>query len=206
MFIDETQQLLNRLPEADLGEKMDVLRQYKQMQLLRIVSADLDGMIDVVEVSRQLSALAEALLQIAADVSWNELTDRFGQPSCEINGSRVYPHFAIIAYGKLGSEELSYGSDLDLVFIHQSRGKKQHTNGTRPIENSVFFSRLAQKVVHFISTLTSSGTLYEVDTRLRPNGASGMLISSIDAFENYQNKQAWIWEHQALVRAKNNRS
>ena len=198
----EARQSLERLPDADLGEQMDVLRQYKQTQLLRIVSADLDGVIDLMQVSSQLSWLAEALLQVVSDLTWDELVVKHGRPTCVVDGETVRPGFGIVAYGKLGGIELGYGSDLDIVFLHESEGERQQTDGEKPVDNAVFFARLAQKLVHFISTLTPAGTLYEVDTRLRPNGASGLLVSSIDAFADYQSDQAWTWEHQALVRAK----
>ncbi|HET8706926.1 MAG TPA: bifunctional glutamine synthetase adenylyltransferase/deadenyltransferase, partial [Pseudomonadales bacterium] len=103
--------------------------------------------------------------------------------------------------GKLGGIELSYGSDLDLVFIHNTSSNGM-TNGTAPIENSIFFTRLTQKIINILTTKTTSGELYEVDIRLRPSGNSGLLVSSLEAFEAYQLKEAWNWEHQALVRAR----
>ena len=198
----EARRVLARLPDPDLGEQMDVLRQYKQTQLLRIVSADLDGVINVMQVSDQLTWLAEALLQVVSDLTWDELVAKHGRPTCVVNDQTVKPGFGIVAYGKLGGIELGYGSDLDIVFLHESEGERQQTDSEKPVDNAVFFARLAQKLVHFISTLTPAGTLYEVDTRLRPNGASGLLVSSIDAFADYQREQAWTWEHQALVRGQ----
>ena len=195
-------QALARLPDADLGEQMDVLRHYKQTHTLRVVNADLAGTINVMQVSDQLSWLAEALLQVVSDLIWDEQVARHGRPHCVVDGERVRPGFGIVAYGKLGGGELGYGSDLDIVFLHESEGEQQRTDSDNPVDNAVFFARLAQKLVHFISTLTAAGTLYEVDTRLRPNGASGLLVSSIDAFDDYQRHQAWTWEHQALVRGE----
>jgi glutamate-ammonia-ligase adenylyltransferase len=110
--------------------------------------------------------------------------------------------FGVIAYGKLGGLELSYESDLDLVFLHDSRGSGQVTDGDKPIENAMFFARLVRRLVHFLTTRTSSGVLYEVDTRLRPSGRSGLLVTSTDAYERYQEENAWTWEHQALLRAR----
>lgn len=195
-------QSLQRLPDNGLGERMDALRRYQQTQMLRIVSADLDGVFTVTEVSEHLSCLAQALLQVASDVTWDELVARYGRPTCRVNGQLRRPGFGIVAYGKLGGMELGYGSDLDIVFLHESEGSQQQTDGAQVVDNAVFFARLAQKLVHFISTLTPAGVLYDVDTRLRPNGASGLLVSRIDAFAEYQLKQAWTWEHQALVRAR----
>ena len=112
------------------------------------------------------------------------------------------PGFAIVGYGKFGGIELGYSSDLDLVFLHDSEGTDGGTDGERPLDNATFFARIAQRVVHFLDTPTPAGVLYEVDTRLRPNGASGLLVSPIGAFERYQAEHAWTWEHQALVRAR----
>ncbi|HSG66879.1 MAG TPA: bifunctional glutamine synthetase adenylyltransferase/deadenyltransferase, partial [Gammaproteobacteria bacterium] len=105
-------------------------------------------------------------------------------------------------YGKLGGLELGYGSDLDLVFLHDSSGAEQQTDGMTVIENARYFGRLAQRLIHYLTIQTSSGRLYEVDTRLRPSGASGMLVSSMEAFRRYQREQAWVWEHQALLRSR----
>jgi glutamate-ammonia-ligase adenylyltransferase len=120
----------------------------------------------------------------------------------EIDGQRQCAQFAVLGFGKFGGIELGYGSDLDLVFLHNSEGDAQRTDGDKPIDNTTFFTRLAQRIVHLLSTLTPSGVLYEVDTRLRPNGKSGMLVSSLKAFETYELEEAWTWEHQALVRAR----
>jgi glutamate-ammonia-ligase adenylyltransferase len=109
---------------------------------------------------------------------------------------------AIIAYGKLGGLEMGYGSDLDIVFLHDSSGQKQYTDGDKSIDNSQFFIRVAQKVLHILGTTTHSGILYEADTRLRPDGRAGMLVSSVNAFEDYQKNKAWTWEHQALLRTR----
>ena len=108
----------------------------------------------------------------------------------------------MIAYGKLGGIELGYGSDLDLVFLHDNNSQSATTDGPTPIPNTQFFIKLTQKIVHFLTTLTAAGKLYDIDTRLRPNGASGLLVSSLTAFEHYQQDKAWTWEHQALVRAR----
>ena len=110
--------------------------------------------------------------------------------------------FAVIGYGKLGGIELCYGSDLDLVFMHASRGRIQRTTGKHPIDTQVFFARLGRRIVHILTTQTSQGALYEVDMRLRPSGRAGLLVTSLSAFETYQRDGAWTWEHQALLRAR----
>jgi len=101
-----------------------------------------------------------------------------------------------------GGVELTYGSDLDLVFLHDSRGENQMTDGAKSLDNNVFFARLAQRMIHILTTNMSGGILYDVDQRLRPSGASGLLVSGLDAFKLYQFQDAWTWEHQALVRAR----
>jgi len=103
---------------------------------------------------------------------------------------------------KMAGMELSYQSDLDLVFLHDSVGDEQQTDGATPLDNNMFFARLVRRLVHFLTTQTSSGALYEVDTRLRPDGRSGLLVSSVEAFERYQLENAWTWEHQALLRSR----
>jgi glutamate-ammonia-ligase adenylyltransferase len=108
----------------------------------------------------------------------------------------------VIGYGKVGGFELGYGSDLDLVFLHDSQGANQQTTGPKQIDNAVFFARVGQRFIHFLNTHTASGILYEVDMRLRPSGASGLLVTSLESFEQYQREEAWTWEHQALVRAR----
>jgi glutamate-ammonia-ligase adenylyltransferase len=109
---------------------------------------------------------------------------------------------AVAGYGKLGGLELGYGSDLDLVFLHDSAGEIAETSGARPLDNAVFFLRLGQRIVHLLTMHSAAGRLYEVDMRLRPNGKGGFLITGIDAFEAYQHENAWTWEHQALLRAR----
>ncbi|HHQ14665.1 MAG TPA: bifunctional glutamine synthetase adenylyltransferase/deadenyltransferase, partial [Chromatiales bacterium] len=110
--------------------------------------------------------------------------------------------FAIVGYGKLGGLELGYGSDLDLVFVHDSAGSKTETDGERPLDNAVFFGRLTRRIIHVLTLSTPSGRMYEVDTRLRPSGGSGLLVSSLTALERYQREDAWTWEHQALLRSR----
>jgi glutamate-ammonia-ligase adenylyltransferase len=110
--------------------------------------------------------------------------------------------FAVIGYGKLGGLELGYGSDLDLVFLHDSHGAQQETDGNPPVDNERFFARLVQRIIHFLSIQTSSGRLYEVDTRLRPSGRAGLLVTGLDGFYRYQTEDAWVWEHQALLRSR----
>jgi glutamate-ammonia-ligase adenylyltransferase len=134
------------------------------------------------------------------DISWLQMVEKHGYPT--LQGEPVQqPAFAIIAYGKLGGLELSHSSDLDLVFLYETDDWGS-TDGEKPTENRVFYTRLGQRIIHMLTTLTPLGRLYEVDMRLRPSGAKGLLVSTIEAFEHYQQKEAWTWEHQALVRAR----
>jgi [glutamine synthetase] adenylyltransferase / [glutamine synthetase]-adenylyl-L-tyrosine phosphorylase len=141
-------------------------------------------------------------LNSVLDVAWSDVSSRHGEPWFDAGDGPRWAGFGIIAYGKLGGMELSYGSDLDLVFLHDSQGIGQQTNGERSVENSVFFARLVRRLVHFLTTQTGSGVLYQVDTRLRPDGQSGLLVTSVEAFERYQEANAWTWEHQALLRSR----
>ena len=198
----EARRLLGRCEAGDVEAQMDALRQFKQANVMRVAALDVQGELPLMRVSDQLTWIAETVLQIASDLVWDQMVARHGRPSCQVDGETVHPGFAIVAYGKLGGIELGYGSDLDIVFIHGSRGSKAVTEGDKPADNAVFFARLAQRLVHFIATRTPAGSCYEVDTRLRPNGSSGLLVTSLEAFAAYQREQAWTWEHQALVRAR----
>ena len=131
------------------------------------------------------------------------MTLTYGIPYCgERDGVTRPVKVAVAGYGKLGGLELGYGSDLDLVFLHDSSGEIQQTQGERPLDNAVFFLRLGQRIVHLLTMHSASGRLYEVDMRLRPNGKGGFLMTGIEAFERYQRQDAWTWEHQALLRAR----
>ncbi|OED37422.1 bifunctional glutamine synthetase adenylyltransferase/deadenyltransferase [Chromatiales bacterium (ex Bugula neritina AB1)] len=200
--IEKLRTELQHYEDADLGELMDRVRHYQQTCVVRIAAADVNGVLPVMQVSDALTWLAEAVLTIATDIVRAEMVSRYGAPRCVVDGVERQPDFAIVAYGKLGGIELGYGSDLDIVFLHESSGTEQVSDGEKPLENQVYFSRMAQKLVSFLSTRTAAGLLYEIDTRLRPNGRSGVLVSSISAFAEYQHRDAWIWEHQALVRAR----
>ena len=117
------------------------------------------------------------------------------------NTDNEHKGFAVIAYGKTGGFEVGYDSDLDLVFVHNHDGSSQ-TNGDKAIDSRQFYLKLAQRLMHLFNTRTASGILYELDTRLRPEGASGLLAINLESFNHYQQTQAWTWEHQALVRAR----
>lgn len=186
------------LSENDLEEHMEGLRRFKQINTLRVAAADVAGILPLMQVSDYLTNIAEVVVEEGLDLSMEHLLQRHGAPQCEWGK----PGFIIVAYGKMGGIELGYGSDLDLVFIHNSDGEQQQTAGPQVVPNGQFFARVAQRLVHILTAQTPGGVLYEADLRLRPNGNSGLLVSNIEAFKEYQEKEAWTWEHQALVRAR----
>ncbi len=168
--------------EDDAERQLEVLHQTQQEQTFHLLAMDLQGLLPVENLSDHLSDLADLILRHVLRISW--LTVR--------KKHRETPNFAIISYGKLGGRELGYASDLDMIFLYDD---------DHPDAQEVY-SRLAQRINALLSTHTASGRLYETDLRLRPNGASGLLVSSIAAFDDYQRQQAWVWEHQALTRAR----
>jgi len=188
--------------EADLEQQMDRMRQFKRQMVFTVAVLDVFYDEPVETVSDRLTDLADALLERILALSWEAMLTRYGEPQCEVNGELLSPAMSIVAYGKLGGHELGYGSDLDIIFLHNSSGEKQFTSGEKSIDNQTFFARVAQRVIHFLNTRTYSGELYEVDTRLRPDGNAGLMVGSVDAFESYQREKAWTWEHQALIRAR----
>ncbi len=189
--------------ESDDEEaQAEALRQFQRAAVFRIALADLGGVLPLMKISDRLTELAELILERALSLAWKQMCERYGQPGFTEDGGRKEAGFAVVGYGKLGGLELGYGSDLDLVFLHDSRAEAQITDGKRSISNDVFFSRLATRLVNLISLTTTSGVLYEVDMRLRPSGNAGLLVGSLTAFERYQVQEAWTWEHQALLRSR----
>jgi [glutamine synthetase] adenylyltransferase / [glutamine synthetase]-adenylyl-L-tyrosine phosphorylase len=201
-LVEDVDSRLQGLGEGDLEQQMEVLRQFKQTNYLRVAAADVSGAVPLMVVSDYLTEIAEVTLRAVLTLAYREISARYGRPWCVDAGTGREPGFAIVAYGKLGGIELGYGSDLDLVFLHDSRGEEQQTRGAKVADNQLFFARLAQRMIHILSTPTPGGVLYEVDTRLRPSGKSGLLTTSLDSFAQYQRTSAWTWEHQALVRAR----
>lgn len=198
----DLQHRLDGVPADDLEAQMDRLRQFRHAMVLRVAAADIAGAAEVTLVSDQLTDIAEVILHKILDIAWDDMMTRYGEPRCKVRGKRRRVAFTILGYGKLGGRELGYGSDLDLVFLHDSEGDAQETSGKKSVDNSVFFARLGQRIIHILETFTAAGILYEVDMRLRPSGNAGMLVSSLEAFEDYQRNSAWVWEHQALARAR----
>ena len=193
---------LGSLEIGDVEAAVEALAQFQRATLFRIAVADFNGHLPLMKVSDALTFLAEVVLDAALAIAWQELVSRHGAPHYVVDGETRPAGFGIVAYGKLGGLELSYSSDLDIVFINDSIGSRQETNGEKPLDNAVFFMRLTRRLIHFLTTQTRSGVLYEIDTRLRPSGRKGLLVTTLEAFARYQQDDAWTWEHQALLRAR----
>jgi glutamate-ammonia-ligase adenylyltransferase len=166
----------------DTERRMNILREAHQAQVFRLLAQDLAGLLTVERLADHLSALADLILEEALREVWADLRVRH----------RAEPAFAVVAYGKLGGKELGYASDLDIIFLYEDAHEQA----------GEIYARLAQRLNTWLSSRTSSGVLFETDLELRPSGASGLLVSSIEAFARYQEESAWIWEHQALTRAR----
>ncbi|RBW48114.1 bifunctional [glutamate--ammonia ligase]-adenylyl-L-tyrosine phosphorylase/[glutamate--ammonia-ligase] adenylyltransferase [Marinobacter sp. F3R11] len=197
---DDLRQQMLRISYDDLENQMESLRHFKKAHSLRVAASELKGTLPLMKVSDYLTWIAEVVLDHVVDVAFANLVARHGMPGGG-EGASNETDFAVIGYGKLGGVELGYTSDLDLVFVHNA-DPQLTTDGDKPIDNAVFYTRLGQRIVHILNAQTPSGQLYEVDMRLRPSGNSGLLVSSLQAFEKYQRKDAWTWEHQALARAR----
>ena len=168
--------------EGDVEKQMDLLRHFKHVQTMRLLAQDLAGTLPLERLSDHLSDLASEILKIVIDLAWSGVKQRH----------RETPAFAAIGYGKLGGKELGYASDLDLVFLYDDPASEAPEN----------YSRLARRINHWLTSMTSAGVLYETDLRLRPDGVSGLLVSPLQSFREYQTQHAWPWEHQALTRAR----
>jgi [glutamine synthetase] adenylyltransferase / [glutamine synthetase]-adenylyl-L-tyrosine phosphorylase len=192
-----------RLPADDPERQVEALRQFQKVAVFTVALADLTDRLPLMRVSDRLTDIAELIVQRCMDLAWQQMTHAYGVPYCGEEEGKMRPVVvAVAAYGKLGGLELGYASDLDLVFLHDSSGALQTTQGERPLDNGIFFLRLGQRIVHLLTMHSAAGRLYEVDMRLRPNGKGGFLMTGIDAFERYQQSDAWTWEHQALLRAR----
>jgi len=163
-------------------QQMDLLRHFKQVQTMRLLTQDLSGTLPLETLSDHLSDLACLILRQVLRLAWSGLRTRH----------RDEPRFAIVGYGKLGGKELGYASDLDIIFLYDD----DHPDAAEQ------YARLSQRINSWLTSFTPAGVLYETDLRLRPDGASGLLVSRIDAYAQYQHEKAWVWEHQALTRAR----
>lgn len=201
-FEKDLAQRLQTSGADDTEQCFEALRNFQQAAVFRVAVSDLSGTLPLMRVSDRLTDIAELVLEEAVRLGMLELTAQHGVPHCVVNGEQREAAFAIAGYGKLGGFELGYGSDLDIVFMHDSEGESQQTDGEKPLDNSMFFGRLARRITSILTMPTPTGALYEVDTRLRPSGKSGLLVTSLAALDSYQRDDAWTWEHQALLRAR----
>jgi glutamate-ammonia-ligase adenylyltransferase len=171
-----------QLAAGDTERQMDILREVHHAQLFHLLAQDLAGDLTVEKLADHLSALADVIVAATIQAVWQTVATRH----------RDVPRFAVIAYGKLGGKELGYISDLDVIFLFDDDDQ----------EAPAQYAKLAQRFITWMTSHTSAGILFDIDIALRPDGASGMLVSSVQAFERYQDSSAWIWEHQALTRAR----
>jgi [glutamine synthetase] adenylyltransferase / [glutamine synthetase]-adenylyl-L-tyrosine phosphorylase len=177
----DLQQQLTAL-QGDTERQMDLLREVHHAQLFHLLAYDLQGWLTMEHLADHLSALADTIVATALQAIWQTFSNRHLDA----------PKFAIIAYGKLGGKELGYASDLDVIFLYDDN----HPDAP------MLYARLAQRFITWMTTHTSAGILFDIDTALRPDGASGMLVSTVAAFDQYQKHSAWVWEHQAITRAR----
>jgi glutamate-ammonia-ligase adenylyltransferase len=192
----EIARVLGTLDERDAETELERITEFRSSTAFRLGLAFNDGRADAVATARRLAALAESVVGAVLALAERDLIARHGRLPGEGSG------FAVLGYGSLGGRELGFASDLDLVFIFDGRRAQAMSDGERPIEGFRWYQRLAQRVMNWLSVLSRAGRLYEVDTRLRPDGSKGLLVSSLDAFVAYQESRAWTWEHQALLRAR----
>ena len=188
--------------EDEPERQVESLRHFQRAAVFRVAVADLTGRLPVMRVSDHLTDIAELILERVLQLSLQQISAQYGTPMCGEGEARRAVAIGAAGYGKLGGRELGYASDLDLVFLHDSAGERQETEGTACIDNQIFFMRLAQRIVHLLTMHSHAGRLYEVDVRLRPSGKGGMHVTSINAFAEYQRREAWTWEHQALLHAR----
>ncbi|HRP64877.1 MAG TPA: bifunctional [glutamate--ammonia ligase]-adenylyl-L-tyrosine phosphorylase/[glutamate--ammonia-ligase] adenylyltransferase [Thauera sp.] len=168
--------------EPDMERQMDVMREQHHAQVFRLLTQDLAGLLTVEKLADHLSELADIMLDLTVPLCWRRIKIRH----------REDPRFAVISYGKLGGKELGYASDLDIVFLFDDDAP----------EAAEVYTRLAQRTNTWLSSQTAAGQLFDTDLRLRPNGESGLIVTSLEAFRKYQLESAWVWEHQALTRAR----
>ncbi len=199
---EEMRQRLSDVPPDDVEREVEALSHFKQAAVFRVALADLSGRLPLMQVSDRLTDIAVIILEHTMALALQQMGGKMGMPHCTDAQGRRPVRIAALGYGKLGGFELGYGSDLDLVFLHDSTGEQQETDGESPVDNQVFFLRYAQRLIHLLTMHSAAGRLYEVDVRLRPSGKGGMLVTSIEAFRRYQFEEAWTWEHQALLHAR----
>ena len=192
---------------ADFEQEMDELRRFKNLETLRIGTHDLAGNLSLEEGMYQHSALAEVLLSYALFLARREVSRRFGVPTAAGEGGGEEARFCVLGMGKLGAEELSYHSDLDIIFLYSEAGETVPAPDTNPsdfrkVTNHEYFAKVAQRLITLLTTVTREGYVYKLDTRLRPSGNAGPLVSSLAAFDRYHEHSAQLWERQALLKCR----
>ncbi|MCB1645156.1 MAG: bifunctional [glutamate--ammonia ligase]-adenylyl-L-tyrosine phosphorylase/[glutamate--ammonia-ligase] adenylyltransferase [Pseudomonadales bacterium] len=200
LLIRDLDDQLADVEDDDLETQMDVLRQFRNGAVLKVAAFELLDVLPLMKASDALTDIAEVVLERSVNLAWRQMESRFGVP-CNRDNEPCGCELALVAYGKLGGIELGYGSDLDVVMLHDA-DIYGRTNGEKSIENGVFYHRMAQRIIHILTRYTRFGTVYEIDLRLRPSGAKGPLVSTFSAFDRYLREDAWTWEHQALVRSR----
>ncbi len=195
-----TRELESLLSQAEYFEdRLDILRRYRHEEFLRIGINDIHGKVRQTEIANQLTLLAETCLSAACAIAKEELK-RFGRPIYpDADGEIREAGFAIIGLGKMGGYELNYHSDMDVIYVYDHQGE---TDGEKRISNREYFAKLGQKIISILTTQTREGYVYKIDTRLRPSGNAGPLVTSLDSFESYHREEAHIWERQALTKAR----
>ncbi len=189
------------IPPGDLEFLLEELCIFRQINYLRVSAADVSGNYPLMKVSDHLTYIAQTVLVQVLQISWDIVTRKYGIPQGLSDQTLEHCGFAIVAYGKVGGLEMGYKSDIDIVFLH--RADSGVTKGKeKSIDTIRFYSNLGQRIINALTIHTPAGKLYGADMRLRPGGEAGMIVSHIDAFEDYMKTQAWTWEHQALIRAR----
>lgn len=198
----EVEDLLTHVGD-DEEQFMEQIRQWRHAQVFKVAAADVTGTVPIMKVSDYLTWIAEASLNAVVEFAWRFMQRRSGLPG-GVSAERPRNPFLVLGYGKLGGIELGYGSDLDVVLLYEgvSPGGTVTSESGRSLENSVYFVRMGQKIISLVTTLMPAGVLYEIDTRLRPNGASGLMVTDFESYKAYIENKAWNWEHQAFIRAR----
>ena len=193
-------------PDMHFEDQLDLMRRFRNVEMLRIGMNDIYGEIELKEVSTQLSALADVSLELASSIALEKLKEKYGMPMTEKGGKEMEAKMVTIGMGKLGGQEMAYSSDLDIIFIYsgngETSGEHKGRKGLKIISNQDFFARVGQQIISILTIPTREGYLFKVDMRLRPSGSSGTLVASIESFADYHKKSSQTWERQSLTRAR----
>ena len=193
-------------PDRHFEDKLDLMRRFRNVEMLRVGMNDIYGEISLKEVSAQLSFLADASLNLATSIAFKKMKEKYGIPIIDTGRDKVEARMVIVGMGKLGGEEMAFSSDLDIIFIYsgngETSGEYEGQKDLRIISNQDFFARVGQQIISILSIPTREGYVFKVDMRLRPSGSSGTLVASIESFADYHKKNSQTWERQALTRAR----